>query len=159
MNKLSTYSKRNKLYQAFRELGCAIRTLFLLNYLSDEELRSTIQAATNKSEPFNGFTKWLSFGGDGVIAENNREKQKKTIKYNHLVANCLIFYNVFQLTHILHEYMQEGNQLDEDALSELSPYLTFHVNRFGKYRLDSDRCPPDLKFDIPVSPSQVETVG
>ncbi|MEK4282532.1 MULTISPECIES: Tn3 family transposase [unclassified Cytobacillus] len=159
LNKLSTYSKRNKLYQAFRELGCAIRTLFLLNYLSDEDLRSTIQAATNKSESFNGFTKWLSFGGDGVIAENNREKQKKTIKYNHLVANCLIFYNVFQLTHILHEYMQEGNQLDEDALSELSPYLTFHVNRFGKYRLDSDRCPPDLKFDIPVSPSQLETVS
>ncbi|MCS0824829.1 Tn3 family transposase [Cytobacillus firmus] len=158
LNKLSTYSKKNKLYQAFRELGCAIRTMFLLNYLSDEELRITIQAATNKSESFNGFTKWLSFGGDGVIAENNREKQRKTIKYNHLVANCLIFYNVFQLTHILHEYMQEGNQLDEDALSELSPYLTFHVNRFGKYRLDSDRRPPDLNFDIPVSPSQLETV-
>ncbi|MED0673703.1 Tn3 family transposase [Aneurinibacillus aneurinilyticus] len=159
LNKLGTYSKKNKLYQAFRELGCAIRTLFLLNYLSDEELRSTIQAATNKSESFNGFTKWLSFGGDGVIAENNREKQKKTIKYNHLVANCLIFYNVFQLTHILHEYMQEGNLLDEDALSELSPYLTFHVNRFGKYRLDSDRRPPDLEFDIPVYPFQLETVS
>ncbi|WP_251030986.1 MULTISPECIES: transposase [unclassified Exiguobacterium] len=107
----------------------------------------------------NVFTKWLSFGGDGVIAENNREKQKKTIKYNHLVANCLIFYNVFQLTQILHEYMQEGNQLDEDALSELSPYLTFHINRFGEYRLNSDRRPPDLKFDIPVSPSQLETVS
>lgn len=28
LNKLSTYSRKNKLYQAFRELGCAIRTFF-----------------------------------------------------------------------------------------------------------------------------------
>lgn len=153
LNKLSAYSKKNKLYQAFRELGCTIRTLFLLNYLSDEALRSTIQAATNKSESFNRFTKWLFFGGEGIIGENNRARQKKLIKYNHLVANCLIFYNVFQLTHILHEFIHEGNTLDDNVLSDLSPYITFHVNRFGKYRLDPDRCPPNLQFDIPVSPT------
>ncbi|MED3330388.1 Tn3 family transposase [Bacillus thuringiensis] len=105
-----------------------MRTLFLLKYLSDEKLRSTIQAAANKSESFNGFAKWLFFGGEGIIAENNRERQRKIIKYNHLVANCLIFYNVFQLTQILHEYIQEGNKVDEDVLSDLSPYVTFHVN-------------------------------
>jgi TnpA family transposase len=43
--------------------------------MSDEELKSTIQSATNKSEAFNGFTKWLSFGGEGIIAENDRDKQ------------------------------------------------------------------------------------
>ncbi|EJR94746.1 hypothetical protein IKM_05496, partial [Bacillus mycoides] len=127
------------------------RWLSSYKYLSDEKLRSTIQAATNKSESFNGFAKWLFFGGEGIIAENNRERQRKIIKYNHLVANCLIFYNVFQLTQILHEYIQEGNTVDEDVLSDLSPYLTFHVNRFGKYRLDSNRRPPDIEFDIPVS--------
>ncbi len=90
-----------------------------MKYLSDEELRSTIQAATNKSESFNGFTNWLFFGGDGIIAENHRERQRKIIKYNHLIANFVIFYNVFQLTHILHEYIQEGNELDEEVLSDL----------------------------------------
>ncbi|HFK1785828.1 TPA: Tn3 family transposase [Bacillus cereus] len=159
LNKLNTYSKKNKLYQAFRELGSAIRTLFLLKYLSDEKLRSTIQAATNKSESFNGFSKWLFFGGEGIIAENNRERQRKIIKYNHLIANCLIFYNVFHLTRILHEYIQEGNKIDAEVLSDLSPYLTFHVNRFGKYRLDSNRRPPNIEFDIPVSPIPIEGTG
>lgn len=55
--------------------------------------------------------------------------------------------------------MQEGNPLDEEVLSDLSPYLTFHVNRFGKYQLDSNRRPPDLEFNIPVSPSQLEAVS
>lgn len=158
-NNYFSFSKKNKLYQDFRELGSAIRTLFLLKYLFDEKLRSTIQAATNKSESFNGCAKWLFFGGEGIIAENNRERQRKIIKYNHLVANCLIFYNVFQLTQILHEYIQEGNKVDEDVLSDLSPYVTFHVNRFGKYRLDSNRRPPDIEFDTPVSLTETEEVS
>jgi hypothetical protein len=42
-----------RLYQAFRELGRAIRTEFLLRYLADPAVRTIIQAATNKSESFN----------------------------------------------------------------------------------------------------------
>ncbi|TKH79204.1 hypothetical protein FC686_12045 [Bacillus cereus] len=50
------------------------------------------------------------FWGERFISENDREKQKKIIKYNHLVANCLIFYNVFSMSKLLHEYekQQEG---------------------------------------------------
>ena len=73
----------------------AVRTGFLLQYIGDAELRSTIQAATNKSESFNSFVKWLAFGGGGVIAENDRGEQRKIIRYNHLLANCLIFHNVY----------------------------------------------------------------
>lgn len=76
-------------------LGRVIRTMFLLKYIADEQLRRTIQTATNKSESINVFTKWLFFGGEGIITENNRENQRKVIKFNHLIAICLIFYNVF----------------------------------------------------------------
>ncbi|GGJ77170.1 transposase [Virgibacillus salexigens] len=151
LNKLGTYTKKNKLFQAFREIGRAIRTKFLLKYMSDEELRATIHSATNKSEAFNGFTKWLSFGGEGIIAENDRVKQRKFIKYNHLVSNCLIFYNVFSLSHILYDYMHEGHEYDDELISYLSPYVTAHVNRFGKYRIDLNRKPSELPFDIPAA--------
>ncbi|KVD76331.1 hypothetical protein WI89_06975 [Burkholderia ubonensis] len=77
---------KNKLYFAFRELGRVIRTMFLLRYINDPEMRQTIHAATNKSEQFNDFAKWLMFGGE-VIAENVRHEQRKVIKYNQLVAN------------------------------------------------------------------------
>lgn len=64
LRKLGTYSKKNRLYQAFRELGRVLRTEFLLKYLASAELRALIQAATNKSESFNGFTQWIAFGGE-----------------------------------------------------------------------------------------------
>ncbi len=45
LRKLSTQSRKNKIYQAFRELGRVIRTIFLLNYINDIELRRVIHAA------------------------------------------------------------------------------------------------------------------
>src|SRR5215510_4817585 len=79
LRRLGTYSRKNRLYFAMRELGRVVRTGFLLQYLSDQDLRRTILRAMNKSEAFNGFLKWLFFGGEGVITDNRREEQRKII--------------------------------------------------------------------------------
>ena len=78
---------RNSLYFAFRELGRVVRTQFLLEYISDIELRETIQASTCKSEEFNDFIQWVFFFNRGEIQENLRAEQEKMIRYSHLVAN------------------------------------------------------------------------
>lgn len=69
-------------------------------------------------------------------------------KYNHLVANCLIFYNVLEISRFLNKLIQEGHAVDEAAIAALSPYLTHHVNRFGHYCLDLERCPPAIDGDV-----------
>jgi TnpA family transposase len=94
LRRLATYSRKNKLYFAFREPGYAVRTIFLLEYLSDVELRRLIQGATNKSERFNQFVQWVAFGGGALASEGVRDEQRKFIKYNHLVANLLIYHTV-----------------------------------------------------------------
>ena len=90
LRKLGNYSRKNRLYQVAREVGRVIRTIFLLDYISDLPLRRQITATTNKAEAYNGFAKWLFFGGEGVITENDRDEQEKRIKYNDLVANAAI---------------------------------------------------------------------
>jgi TnpA family transposase len=55
LRRLATYSRKNKLYFAFRKLGWVVRTVFPLRYISSVELRHVIQAAINKSEAFNKF--------------------------------------------------------------------------------------------------------
>lgn len=67
LQRLNSYSRKNKLYLAFRELGRVVRTLFLLDYISDAPLRQYIQAATTKIESYNSFLDWITFGGDDVI--------------------------------------------------------------------------------------------
>ena len=149
LRKLGTNSRKNKLFKAFHALGTAVRTGFLMQYIHDIELRSTIQGATNKSESFNAFVQWLAFGGEGILRTNNREEQRKLIKYNHLVANCLILYNVFEMSRILHELAQKGYQITPEAIPGLNPYLTKHVIRLGQYNLDVNRQPPPIFYDLP----------
>jgi hypothetical protein len=138
------YSRKNKLYFAFRELGRVVRTIFLLRFLSDIDLRRTINAATNKSEAFNKFIQWVRFGGDGVISENLSDEQRKLIKYNHLVANLLAFHTVVTISAALDRMREEGYDIDVEALAVFSPYQTEHINRFGNYTLNPNRRPEPL---------------
>jgi hypothetical protein len=73
-----------------------------------------------------------------VIAENNRDEQRKVIKYNHPGANCVIFYNVHAVSRLLRSLKGEGYQIEWEVLAALSHYLIQHINRFGLYALDID---------------------
>ena len=52
LKKLSSYSGKNRLYKAFQALGNVVRTLFLLRYVSEPELRQETTACTNKVEQY-----------------------------------------------------------------------------------------------------------
>ena len=150
LRKLGTSGGKSKLYFAFRELGKVIRTTFLLNFIDDENLRRIINSATTISEAWNGFTKWVGFGGQGIISENNREEQRKFIRYNHLVSNNIVFHNVVSITAIVQELINEGHKITPEILACLSPYKTSHINRFGKYQYvvrEPDPIVKELKFN------------
>jgi TnpA family transposase len=136
LRKLGNYSRKNKLYQTFRELGRVVRTEFLLQYIQDMEMREKITAGTNKAEAYNGFAKWVFFGDDGIISTNNRAEQEKCIKYNQLVANAIILQNVADQTAIIQDLLEEGYPVTKEALASISPFVTESRKRFGDYSLD-----------------------
>ena len=63
LRKLGSRSRQNRLYPAFRELGRVVRTLFLLRFVSEADLRQSIRAETTKIESYNDFLDWIGFGG------------------------------------------------------------------------------------------------
>jgi len=157
LRRLGSFSRKNKLYWAFRELGKVIRTMFLLNYIRDPEMRRMIHAETNKSEQYNRFAKLLFFGGEGIIAENLRHEQRKIIKYNHVVADMVIFHNVVQMTRILSELRKEGFEITPEIASGLGPFRLEAINRFGDYPLDYRRKTEPLNFEIRIIPKEPES--
>lgn len=138
LRRLGTHSRKNKLYYAFRELGRAVRTGFLLEFYHDPELRQTITRATTKSEEFNQFVKWVAFANRGVIRENMRHEQSKIIKYNHLVANLIILYNTQQMTKVIKQLQEEGYDIKKETMCLFSPYRNGYINRLGSYLLNLD---------------------
>ena len=72
MRRLGTESRKNNIYKAFREVGRVIRTITLLRYISEGDLREEITAATNKVEAYNAFSEWLRFTSDVIRAQRPR---------------------------------------------------------------------------------------
>jgi hypothetical protein len=61
------------------------------------------------------------------------------------------------MSRILRQLADEGHEFDEATLSRLSPYLTEHINRFGKYTLNLDRenSAPDYALGLRPGPEPV----
>jgi TnpA family transposase len=153
LRKLGSYSKRNKLCLALRELGYVVRTLFLLDYISDVELREEITAQTNKVESYNGFTEWLSFGNPyTIVASNDPEEHEKSIKYNDIIANAVMFQNVVDMSHIVLQLHAEGYTVTKQDLARQSPQLTEHLNRFGEYVVNMNIEPTNIQgvMQLPI---------
>jgi TnpA family transposase len=132
LRRLGTESRKNNIYKAFRELGRVIRTITLLRYISEPELREEITAATNKVESYNLFSAWLRFGHD-TIERNDPAEQEKIIKFNTLLANCVIFHTALDMTAVLRHLASEGWGITPAAVAALSPYIRERSKRFGEY--------------------------
>lgn len=61
----------------------------------------------------------MAFGGD-VISSNDRDEQRKRIKYDHLAANCVIFYTDCQLTEMVKELLAECHDLPREAFADIT---------------------------------------
>ena len=138
LRKLGSENRDSRLYLAARELGGVVRTLFLLDWISNAALRQSVTATTNKVECYHGFAKWLSFGGE-IIAENDPDEQQKHVRYNDLLASAVILQNAIDMTRIVEGLQREGWRISDEDLASFSPYLTAGIQRFGEYRLDLDR--------------------
>lgn len=150
LRRLGTHNRKNKLYFAFQELGKVVRSAYLLNYIRDPDLRRKVNHATTVSEAFNDFIQFVTFGNKGVIAENTRDQQRKIIRYGHLVANALIFMNVYDQSVIMNDMMREGSVITPEVAEATNPYRTGHINRFGAYFLDETRNCPVIDYNLQV---------
>jgi len=143
LRKLGTYNRRSLLYRAFRELGRVERTLFLLRYLSNAEVRRVIRAETTKIETYNDFLDWVSFGGP-VIKSGDPVEQEKQLKYASLVANTIMLSNVADMTTALSNMAADGHAVTPALVACTNPYIRGHILRFGQYALDMSDLPPPL---------------
>jgi len=132
-------------------MRCSPPVSYRSAYLGSVEVRCAIGAATNKSELFNRHAQWVAFGSSGLATAAARDEQRKMVKYNHRVANLLIFHIVVGMTRALDSLTADGHGavITPEAMAGTSPYLNEHLNRFGSYELDLSKPPAPLPFELP----------
>ena len=58
-----------------------MRTRFLLQWVWDQPLRRSVHKCTTKIERHHQFSKYLCFGGEGLLRTNDPADQQKAIVY------------------------------------------------------------------------------
>lgn len=154
LRKLGSYSRKNRLYQAFLELGKVVRTMFLLEYISNMRMRSEINAITNIVEMYHAFLDWVFFGKEGAITENDPIEQEKRLKYLDLVASAVILQNTVDMSLAIQTLAAQGEVIHQRHVAALSPYVNRHIKRYGDYVVNLRNIPQPLEVAISL-PSEI----
>ena len=148
--RINSYSTRNRFALALQELGKAVRTTYLLEWIMSDSLRRTVHKGTTKIERHHKFAKHLAFGGGGLLQSNDPADQEKAIVYNELVANAVALQNVVDQTQALHALKSEGTSISHADLAFLSPYSTSKLKRFGDYPTHLEPEPMPTTTTLPL---------
>ncbi|MBI1425692.1 MAG: Tn3 family transposase [Gammaproteobacteria bacterium] len=146
--RLNSYSQDdNPLYIALKEFGRIIKSLYILRYIDDPELRSAVHKQLNKGESGNKLDRALAIGRPDY-AHSTKEEQETLASCKRIIKNAIICWNYMFLTQKL---MNTTGKIEKQALIDkikTSSTISWeHILFHGAYDF-SDSTLEDSRFFI-----------
>ena len=149
LRKLSAYPRQNGLALALRELGRLERSIFMLDWLQDIDLRRRTQAGLNKGEARNALARALFFNQLGELRDRQFENQSYRASGLNLLVAAIILWN----TRYLERSLADMGAPD-DIARHIAPLGWEHIALTGDYSWERDDRPaPDQLRPLRISPS------
>ena len=133
LKKLGSYPRQNGLALALREVGRIERTLFMLEWMQDPELRRRVQVGLNKGEARNALARAVFFNRLGEMRDRSFENQNYRAGGLNLVVAAIILWNTVYLERAIAALKKQGNPVREDLIPHISPLAWEHINLTGDY--------------------------
>lgn len=153
--RLNSYSKQHSLYRTVKAFGQIIKSLFILRYLDDVELRQAIEKQLNRVELANRFSRAVSVGNPREFLETEPEEQEIAESCNRLIKNSIICWNYLYLTHKLATIID--NQERKNLLQTISTHsiITWeHTNMLGEYDFSDEKCSDSVGITLQKIPKK-----
>jgi len=137
LRKLGAYRQQNRLYLALGEIGRIERTLFMLGWIENPQLRQKCQAGLNKGEARHTLAKAVFAHSQGRIYDRSPDAQQKRAMALNLVIAAIIYWNTMYMNKAADHLRQIGELPDPSLLKHVSPLGWAHINLTGDYVWDS----------------------
>jgi len=126
----------DRLSKAFTNLGRIIKTQYILRYLTDPELRRTVQRQLNKGEYRHKLPRWIFFADQGEFTTGDYEEIMNKASSLSLVSNAILYWNTIKINDIVESLRQQGEDIHNETLSHISLLPFKHVLPNGTYFID-----------------------
>ncbi|MGB0848871.1 MAG: Tn3 family transposase [Thiolinea sp.] len=138
--RLNSYSRQHALYQTLKAFGQIIKSLFILRYVNEVELRQAIEKQLNKVELANRFTRAVAVGNPREYTQVEKEEQEIAEGCNRLIKNSIICWNYLYLERQL-EKMNDPEARDNllRMIAAHSPMAWAHINLLGEYDFSDEK--------------------
>lgn len=131
--RFNSYSRQHPLYAALKEYGRMAKTVYLLKYIDQLEIRQDARFMKNYAENNNKFNNAIFFNNGGEMIFLTRQEQLQAEACKNLIKNAIICWNYLYLTRLVQQTSPEEkrNRLEEIKLN--SPLAWGHVSFSGQY--------------------------
>ncbi|CFU98570.1 Transposase and inactivated derivatives, TnpA family [Yersinia pseudotuberculosis] len=126
-------SRPSGLAQAIMAVGRVNKTLYLLNYIDDEDYRRRILTQLNRGESRHAVARAICYGQRGEIRKRYREGQEDQLGALGLVTNAVVLWNTLYIQEALSWMRSNGEETRDEDIARLSPLMHGHINMLGHY--------------------------
>ena len=137
LKRFTRHNIQHPTYKALSELGRALKTIFLCQYLTHEAVRREIQEGLNVVENWNSANGFIFYGKRGEVSTNDVNAQEVAILSMHLLQSCLVYVNTLMTQEVLADATWYARMTEADWRG-LTPLFYGHVNPYGVFDLDME---------------------
>ena len=130
---LGSYGRQNQTKKALWELDNLCRTLYILTFIDDVELRQSVQKALNRGEAYHRFRRAISYVNAGKFRLKTEAEQHIWNECARLIANAVIYYNTLLLSRVYEQKRASGAHAAADIVKNISPNAWQHVHLIGAF--------------------------
>ena len=139
-----SYHRQNQTKRALWELDNICRTLYILDFIDDVELRQAVQKALNRGEAYPRFRRAVAYVNSGKFRVQTETEQQIWNECSRLIANAIIFYNTALLSKVYAQKLADEDEAAIKVLRGISPVAWQHINLFGTFKFNNTA----IKVDI-----------
>ena len=136
VQRLTNSFPADRLSRAVTNLGRIIKTQYILRYLTDQDLRRTVQLQLNKGEYRHKLPRRIFFANQGEFTTGDYEEIMNKASCLSLVSNAILYWNTLKITDIVEQLRAQEEDVDQATLAHISLLPFKHVVPNGTYFIE-----------------------